>query len=105
MLVFDQRHATEALQAVFRPGDVFEIRALDATTIGYSRPHTVSGYFDYSHIAMAIGTIAKQLTSARGIYYTPNPVSQALLARAANRLRDMGAREPSTADKDILKRR
>ena len=105
MLVFDQRHATEALQAVFRPGDVFEIRALDATTVGYNRPHTVSGYFDYEHIAMAMGTIAKQLTSAHGIYYTPNPVSQALLARAANRLRDMGARDPSTADKDILKRR
>lgn len=102
---FNQAHAIEALKAIFRPGDVFEIRALDATTRGYNRPHTVSGYFDYGHIAMAVGTIVKEITSAHGIYYTPNPVEPALLARAANRLRDMGQKDPSTADKDIPRRR
>jgi len=102
---FNQAHAIEALKAIFRPGDVFEIRALDASTVGYNRPHTVSGYFDYEHIAMAVGTISKQITAAHGIYYTPNPVEPALLARAANRLRDMGPKDPSTADKDIPRRR
>ncbi len=69
--IIDGDAAIQALQAIFRPGDVFEIRALDATTRGYNRPHTVSGYFDYEHIAMAVGTINKEITAAHGIYYTP----------------------------------
>lgn len=102
---FNAQAAAAALKAIFQPGDVFEIRALDAQTTAYSRPHTVSGYFDYEHIDHAVSLIEKEIRFARGIYYTPNPVEPALLARAANRLRDMGQRDPSTADKDIPRRR
>jgi len=102
---FNPAEAAEALKKIFRPGDVFEIRALDASTITYTRPHTVSGYFDYDHIDHAVTLIEKEIRFARGIYYTPNPVEPALLARAANRFRDMGQRDPSTADKDIPRRR
>ena len=105
MLTYDRNEAAAALKQIFRPGDVFEIRALDAQTATYNRPHTVSGYFDYDHIDMAAGLIEKEIRFARGIYYTPNPVHPALLARAANRFRDMGQRDPSTADKDIPRRR
>lgn len=102
---FSPTEAAAALKRIFRPGDVFEIRALDAQTAAYNRPHTVSGYFDYEHISKAVAAIADTIRFARGIYYTPNPVEPALLARAANRFRDMGQRDPSTADKDIPRRR
>lgn len=102
---FNKEEAAAALKRLFRPGDVFEIRALDAQTVSYARPHTVSGYFDYDHIDHAAGLIEREIRFARGIYYTPNPVEPALLARAANRFRDMGQRDPSTADKDIPRRR
>ena len=102
---FDKVEAVNALQKIFRPGDVFEIRALDASTTAYNRPHTVSGYFDYEHIEYAADLITREIRFARGIYYTPNPVEPALLGRAANRFRDMGQRDPSTADKDIPRRR
>ena len=102
---FDKIAAAAALRKIFSPGEVFEIRALDAVTAGYSRPHTVSGYFDYEHIGSAVEMIAKEIRFARGIYYTPNPVDPALLARAANRFRDMGVRDPSTGDKDIPRRK
>ena len=103
--IFNSAEAVTALKKIFQPGDVFEIRALEAHTTSYNRPHTVSGYFDYDSIEEAAKLIARDIRFARGIYYTPNPVEPALLARAANRLRDMGQRDPSTADKDIPRRR
>jgi hypothetical protein len=44
------------------------------------------------------------ITKAKGIYFVPNVVNPALLARAHNRMRPAG-REPTTADHDILRRR
>ena len=105
MGTFDRMEAVEALEKIFQPGDVFEIRCLDAVTVTYNRPHTVSGYFDYEHIGHAVDLICREIRFARGIYYTPNPVEPALLARAANRFRDMQARDTGTSDKDIPRRR
>lgn len=92
----------KALQLFFKPGDVFEIRALGATTPGYRREHIEAGYFDYGHIE----EIPKALNniSARGVYFTPNPVNPALLARAANRMKPAG-KDSSTTDSDIIRRR
>ena len=86
----------------FRAGDVFEIRALNATTPGYRHEHTESGYFDYEHIE----DVPKALEniSARGVYVTPNPVSPALLARSANRMKAAG-KDSTTSDADIVSRR
>ena len=102
---FYREEAENALKKIFQPGDVFEIRILDAQTTSFNRPHTVSGYFDYEHIETVVNLIERDIRFARGIYYTPNPVENALLARACNRFRDMGQRDPSTADKDIPRRR
>ena len=102
---FNSKEAISALKKIFQPGDVFEIRALEAITHSYTRPHTVSGYFDYDHIHLAADLIRQEIRFARGIYYTPNPVEPALLARAANRFRDMGPRDPGTSDRDIPRRR
>ena len=92
----------KALQLFFKPGDVFEIRALGATTPGYRREHIEAGYFDYGHI----GEIPRALNniSARGVYFNPNSVNPALLARAANRMKPAG-KDSSTTDSDIIRRR
>ena len=92
----------DALKSFFQPGDVFEIRCLDATVPGGRYLHTESGYFDYEHISSVPKEMAR--IEAKGIYFTPNPVNPALLARAANRIKQAGKNE-STADSDTLCRR
>ena len=92
----------EALKYFFQPGDVFEIRCLDASIPGVRYPHTESGYFNYEHIESIPAELAK--IEARGVYFTPNPVNPALLARAANRIKPAG-KDESTSDADILCRR
>ena len=51
----DREEIVRALTLWFQPGDVFEIRALGATTGMNNRPHTESGYFDYDHAAVRSG--------------------------------------------------
>jgi len=97
----DRNEILKACQALFAPGQVAELRALDAVTKEWRRPHTVSGYFDdWEKLATAATGI-----QARGIYVTLNPMHPALLARANNRLRDMQAGDASTSDNDISARR
>ncbi|NLF16380.1 MAG: hypothetical protein GX595_03870, partial [Lentisphaerae bacterium] len=73
------------LRLLYQPGDVFEIRVLDAERPGFRRPHIESGYFDYEHIGDVPQTLA-EITTAMGVYVTMNPVNPSLLARSANRL-------------------
>jgi hypothetical protein len=91
------------LRLLYQPGDVFEIRVLDAERPGYRRPHIESGYFDYEHIADVPQTLA-EITTAMGIYVTMNPVNPSLLARSANRLKT-ARRNETTSDVDIVCRR
>jgi putative DNA primase/helicase len=100
--VADVAAVRAALEALVPAGQVFEVRALEATTSADRYPRTHSGYFDSpAKAAAAVGT----LRSARGVYFTPNPVNPALLARANNRLRAAGKGDPSTADHDVTGRR
>jgi hypothetical protein len=85
----------ETLALLHQPGDVFEVRILNA-----GRAQTVSGYFDDCEAAAA--AIAKWDGKAPGVYATLNPVDPALLSRAANRLKER-ARE-TTTDRDIVRR-
>lgn len=101
--MIDKDEILRALRLWFRPGDVFEVRVLDASTGEYQRPHVESGYFDYDHIA-AVPEALNRLRSYRGAYVTVNPVNPALLARAVNRIRPVN-REPTTSDADIVERR
>ena len=48
-----------ALSLCFRPGYVFEVRVLGATSSGNRQEHTISGYFDFEHIMDAAGAISK----------------------------------------------
>lgn len=92
----DRNEILRACQVLFTSGQVVELRALDAVTREWRRPHTASGYFnDWEKLAAAAVTI-----QARGIYVTLNPVNPALLARANNRVRDMQAGDASTSDNE-----
>ena len=99
----DKNEIILALKLWYQPGDVFEIRILDAVTAEWMRPHMESGYFDYEHIPDAADAIGR-LRSYRGAYATINPVKPDLLARACNRIRAI-TKEPTTADSDIAERR
>jgi hypothetical protein len=86
---------------LFRPGDVTELRVLEARTPAYQRPHTESGYFDdWAKLAQA----ATSITSALGWYVVLNPVNPALLSRRNNRIAS-AEKSALTSDKDILRRR
>ena len=47
-----------ALATMFRPGDTFEIRLLDAVEPGRTWQHTAAGYFDHAHIGEVPNAIA-----------------------------------------------
>lgn len=97
----DAAEALRALERLRGHGDVFEVRALEATMDRLRQPMTISGYFDNAEAAVhAIGAI----TSAKGIYVTLNRIDRALLSRAANRLRVCGRGDSTTSDTDVTGR-
>ena len=101
MIAADRAAILRACQTLGAQGQVLELRALDAVTPGWRRPHTVAGYFDdWAKLAAA----AAQL-QARGVYITLNPVQPALLARAHNRVKDLAVGDSVTGDADIVARR
>jgi hypothetical protein len=85
--------------AIVDPGHVHEVR-IPKTRRGPSRLWGVaSGYFDNRDaFVRALSSLTGQ--DAEGTYVTLNPVDEALLARAHNRL--VGGRPPTTADGDVL---
>ncbi len=97
----DRSAILRTCEVLFLPGQVVELRGLEAVTSAWRRPHTVSGYFD-DWATLAAASVELQ---ARGIYATLNPVKPDLLARANNRLRDMSAGDPATSDADVVARR
>lgn len=98
--VIDTDAVAYALRVIIPPGQVFELRILDAVTREDRRPHTESGYFDNIEAAVtALGRIIR----AKGIYFTPNPVKPALLGRAVNKIRP-AEKGSLTTDKDIIRR-
>ncbi len=100
--IADRNAVLGALTALVESGQVFELRALHATTAADRYPRTWSGYFDDAgKAAIAVDV----LRSFRGMYLTINPVNADLFARAANRLRPMGKGDAATADHDVTARR
>src|SRR5258708_6618534 len=93
--------AHRALELLVEPGQVVELRVLNATRYRKDWPHTASGYFTDANAL--IGSLEK-LHSATGVYITLNPIQPALLARANNRINHEKTLT-TTADKNILRRR
>ena len=98
----DFNEIRRALHLIVPFGQVFEIRALDASLQGERYIGTVSGYFDSAEAATQA---IRKLTSATGVYVTLNPVDPALLARAKNRLHMCRRDDPTTGDANIMRRR
>lgn len=96
----DFEQMTRALRTWFQPGEVFEIRVLEALTKQWnSREHTEAGYFDYEHIE-EIPRQLDNLLAYKGIYVTVNPLNPAVLGRAANRFKHdklIGAKDEEVA--------
>ena len=84
------------------PGTVREVRAMEVSTPDFRQPHTEAGYFDDPEAL--VKEVMRLCPYAKCIYTTLNPVKVALLARAANRLKAVRARDPLTSDHDILER-
>jgi hypothetical protein len=79
---------------------VTELRALEATINGDRWPANYAGYFDDSCELLAA---LDKLNTAKGIYFIPNPVDPALIARANNRIRK-AVKGESTSDDNIMAR-
>lgn len=90
-----RHHIAYALGLLWAPGDVHEIRILKAGRAG-----TISGYFD--SIDAAVDAVLAYDGHVPGIYYTLNPTNPALLARAANRLKERA--DATSSDADVIAR-
>lgn len=77
--------ASQFLTTLFSDGDVFEIRAIGSD--GKSN-RIDSGYFDAPDKAVKPALECNLFRKPTGVYVSLNPVQPALLARAANRIRD-----------------
>src|SRR5580658_2497912 len=78
--------ALRAIGALFEPGDVIEIRALEVDRKPDRRGVTYSGYFDFDNQDAISRAVAQLNSRAEGVYVILNRIDPALLARANNRL-------------------
>ena len=106
-LRIDCKVIESAIRTLATPGQVTEVRAFDAVLKGAPsherrRPPKITfGYFnDPAALAAEVGKIE----TAKAIYFTPNPVNPAILARAVNKLKVAGKND-TTSDPDIERRR
>ena len=102
-IVPDLAEIKRALNILFEPGQVVELRALDVSSPSYKYSHTESGYFD--DLDKCTAAAASVAPYAKGVYVVLNPFNPALLARSSNKLRALQKSDPSTADSDITRRR
>ena len=87
----------------FHPGEVTEIRSFghkgnNSAWEGFATGTVLSGYFDNA-IDFGKAAMALDEAGATGVYFIPNPVNSALLARAHNRLK---VAKETTKDSDIV---
>lgn len=100
MISADSADIRRHVALIWRPGDVFELRALAKER---GRPVVTFGFFDDP--AAFVRAAAERSGQADGVYATLNPVSPALLARAGkNQLHRAGSGD-TTSDRDVLVRR
>ena len=99
----DLAEVRRTIGLILAPGQVTELRAIDASVkVGGWREGVYSGYFDNVD---ALAQAVTQIESAAGVYFIPNMIDPALLARACNRARLAGKKDPTTSDADITARR
>ncbi len=96
----DSAEIYRALNTILLPRQVTELRAIRAIERGWRSPHVISGYFD--NIDAMVRAAAN--IQAKGIYFIPNQIHPALLARAANRVRGLSKGDPTTPDDKVIRR-
>lgn len=98
--LFNQEDVQRTISLLTTPGQVFEIRIVEATLHGdRSYPATYGGYFDNaSDLVKAL----KSIRSATACYITLQQCHPDLLHRAKNKLGKQG-KGSSTSDKDITR--
>lgn len=92
----NQQHIERSLSVLYLPDHVVELRIPKTRRNG-----TISGYFN-DRIKLVAALMAND-GQGPGTYTTLNPVNPALIARAANHIRERAA--TTTSDADILLRR
>ncbi len=82
MKELNTQELTTALRTWFQPGEVFEVRVLEALTKRWNtREHTEAGYFDIEHLDELNAALCT-LLSYKGVYVSLNPLNPAVLGRA-----------------------
>jgi hypothetical protein len=95
---------TRWLSILVAPESVVELRVLGHSPSG-TWTSTLSGFFDSSHLhEMAVAALQYD-DKSEGVYYTLNPLTSPLLARAANRMKQVRQKSLSAGDADVLCRR
>ena len=94
----DQSAMLAALQALFEPGDVIELRALHK-----GKKRTDAGYFDADHWPQLVAHAERLNSQGAAVYVTLNPVNPQLLGRYNNRVQDYA--DATATDNDIVMRR
>ena len=68
------------LRVLIAPDQVTELRALHVQR-GRERPHTESGFFDHDHLDEMAKLAVEVSPSAKGVYFTLNPLRPDILAQ------------------------
>ena len=100
---FNPDSVRQTLSIFMRPGNVYEIRALQATLKDNWSKKTgiVSGYFNDPLKALSE---LSRIERAEGIYFTMNCCDPNLLARVYNRLDTVTSKTSTTSDINIIER-
>lgn len=95
---YDPQNIADAIKILFESGQVVELRVPQT-----GKYKTISGYFnDHRKLAQELETLSGNVGA---VYYTLNPVSSALLARANNRAEKYAKTTTNDAPDNIIKRR
>lgn len=94
----DRRAMLDALQALFEPSDVIELRALHK-----GKKRTDAGCFDADHWPVLVECAERLNNQGAAVYVTLNPVNPQLLGRYNNRMQDYA--EATATDAEIVTRR
>lgn len=82
---------------------IVELRAIEVEVPGLDLPLTRAGFFDFDHLGVMAAEALALSSSARGVYFSLNPVNPDLLARVSNRVKTARKGDLAT-DKDVLRR-
>ncbi len=94
------QEALRAIGAIFEPGDVIEIRALEWGELQTRAGSTHAGYFNFENSDAITTAIRSVDGKAEGVYVILNRFNPDLLARSNNRLK--ARPKHTTSDADII---